>query len=298
MKVLLHYAHRGLLLAALTCYAHAAEFALTQPSPIIASPTLDEASGLAASPQNDTYLWAVNDSGGTPDLHLIRTDGTDCGEVTLINAKNIDWEDIAAFTLDTIPYLLIADTGDNASSRESCTIHIIAEPKLPAAGDKLQGSTTTAWSIVFSYEGGPRDCEAVAVDSINQKIILISKRTSPPELFELPLRVPKKRGKIIAEKRGTVLTKSLAAHFLPFGNQPVGLDISTDQKLAAIVTYYSVFLFPRDPKETWEQAFAKKPITLPPHGLKQAESIAFSKDASLIHVISEGENQPLITYHR
>jgi len=297
-KFMAHLAHRALLISALITQAHAADFILSEARPIVESPAINEASGLAASPKDDTFLWAINDSGGTPDLHLLKSDGTDCGKVTLTNAKNVDWEDLASFTLDGKSYLLIADTGDNASTRESCTLHIIPEPKLPAAGEKLSGTATSAWNIVFSYEGGPRDCEAVAVDSINQKIILISKRTSPPEIFELPLRAPQKRGKIIARKSGIVLTNSPSAHFLPFANQPVGLDISVDQSLAAIATYYSVFLFPRAPKETWAQAFAKKPITLTPHGLKQAESIAFSKDASQIHLISEGKTLPIRSYKR
>jgi len=293
-----YLAYLAFLITALIIPIRAADFKVSEARPIVKSPAINEASGLTASPKDDSFLWAINDSGGTADLHLLKSDGTDCGKVTITNAKNVDWEDLASFTLDGKSYLLIADTGDNASAREFCTLHIVPEPKLPAAGEKLSGTATSAWNIDFSYEGGPRDCEAVAVDSINRKIILISKRTSPPEIFELPLRAPQKRGKIIARKCGIVLTKSPSAHFLPFANQPVGLDISVDQSLAAIVTYYSVFLFPRGPKETWAQAFAKVPITLIPHGLKQAESIAFSKDASKIHVISEGKNLPIVGYQR
>jgi len=279
-------------------HAAAGDFTLAAGKPLVASAALTEASGLAVSPTNNEFLWAINDSGATPDLHLLRIDGTDYGKVTLTNSKNIDWEDLASFTLDGKTYLLVADTGDNRSSRESCTLYILPEPQLPPAGEKLTGSATIAWSIVFTYEGGPRDCEAVAVDPISEKIILVSKRTKPPEIYELPLRARENGGQIVAKKIGSTLTDSPAARFIPFANQPVGLDLSGDGSQAAIVTYYAVFLFPRSPKETWAEAFAKKPHTLAPHGLPQAESIAFGGGGKQIYLISEGKNKPVISYQR
>jgi len=289
-----------LLLIGNTIFAHAAagDFMLSAAKPLIASAALTEASGLAVSPKNNQFLWAINDSGGTTDLHLFRTDGSDSGKVTLINSKNTDWEDLASFTLDGKAYLLIADTGDNRGSRNSCTLYILPEPALPATGGKLSGTATSAWSLEFTYEGGPRDCEAVAVDSSRQKIILVSKRTIPPEIFELPLRASANPESLMAKKVGMTDTNSPAARFIPFANQPVGMDFSEDGSLAAILTYYSVFLFQRNSKETWAEAFAKKPRILAPHGLPQAESLAFSRDGQQIHLISEGQNQPIITYQR
>ena len=84
--------------------------------------------------------------------------------------------------------LLAAAAGDNSSKRESCTLHILHEPALPVAGVKLAATVTAAWQIQFCYEGGPRDCEAVAVDTKAGQILLISKRTEPPEVYQLPLR--------------------------------------------------------------------------------------------------------------
>lgn len=81
--------------------------------PKIQSPAIKEASGLAISPTDAAFMWVINDSGAAPELHLAGTDGTDRGKVTLKGVKNIDWEDLASFTLDGKPYLLVADTGDN-----------------------------------------------------------------------------------------------------------------------------------------------------------------------------------------
>ena len=264
--------------------------------PKLQSPAVNEASGLAISSANPNFMWIVNDSGGTPDIHLAGTDGTDHGKVILADTRNIDWEDLASFTLDGQNYLLVADTGDNGSKRESCTLHILREPTLPAVGQKLAATVTVAWQIHFCYEGGPRDCEAVAVDAKAGKIILISKRNEPPEVYQLPLRPPANSGILTATRLGPTAVRSPLNALIPFQNQPTGLAITADHSLAAVVTYYSIFLFPRRPEESWADAFAKPPTALQPHLLGQAESVTFSKDGKSLYSLSEGRSSPIARY--
>lgn len=243
-------------------------------------------------------MWVINDSGGTPDLHLAGTDGTDRGKLTVKGVKNLDWEDLAPFMLDGKPYLLVADTGDNNAQRETRAFHILREPALPAAGKNLDATATPAWQVQFRYEGGPRDCESVAVDAKAGKILFISKRTAPPEVYELPLRAPAKKGILTARPIGRTSVKSPGGDLFAFSNQPTGLDISADGTLAAVVTYYGVFLFPRVPAESWADAFSRKPLPLAPHRLGQAESVAFSKDGKTIFAISEGRDSPIARYRK
>ena len=266
--------------------------------PTLRSPAINEASGMAHSPTRRDVLWIINDSGNTPDIHLAGTDGSDFGKLTVKDTPNIDWEDLASFTLDGKPYLLVADTGDNASRRDSCVIHILREPKLPAAGKQLALTSSPAWSIRFRYEDGPRDCEAVAVDAKGEKIILISKRTKPPVVYELPLRPTGKRGIMTAKRIGTTEVKPAGGSLIPFFDQPTGLDISADGSFAAVITYQRVFLFPRADDESWADAFAKTPQALPPHRLGQAESVAISPDGATIRAVSEGAKSPIRIYHR
>lgn len=261
------------------------------------APEVTEASGLAISSANPPFMWLINDSGGTPEIHLTGTDGTNRGKVTLKGVANTDWEDLAAFSLHGENYLLVADTGDNASQRQSCVLHILREPALPGAGKQLAATATPAWQIQFQYEGGPRDCEAVAVDAKAGKIILLSKRTNPPEVYELPLR-PAKSGLQTARKIGQALVKAPEHSVVPYRNQPTGLAIAADHSLAAVVTYYGVFLFPRQASESWADAFAKPATMLEPHLLPQAEAVALSKDGKRIHVASEGRDSPLRIYQR
>jgi hypothetical protein len=266
--------------------------------PELQAPAIAEASGLAISTADPRFMWIINDSGGTPDIHLAGTDGSYRGKVTLKDTKNTDWEDLASFSLDGNHYLLVADTGDNQSKRDSCTLHVLREPELPADGRNLAVTAPPAWRIQFRYDGGPRDCEAVAVDAKAGKIIVISKRTQPPEVHELPLRPPAARGIVTARKIGTSEVKSPMASLIPFRDQPTGLDIAADSSLAAVVTYHGVFLFPRKPDENWAQAFAKPPAALPPHLLAQAEAVAFAKDGRAVYAISEGRNSPIVSFQK
>ena len=263
----------------------------------IQSPDILEASGLAISPTNPALMWVINDSGGKPDIHLVGIDGSDRGKVTLRDTENLDWEDLASFTLDGKPYLLVADIGDNNAKRESRTFHILREPALPAAGGKIAGTVRSAWQIQFRFEGGPRDCESAAVDVTAGKIIFISKRDTPPLVYELPLRAPAKPVIQTARPLARAPVDSAGAHPL-FSNQPTGLDISADGSLAAVITYSGVFLYPRKPGRSWAEAFSEKPTALPPHGLGQAESVAFSKDGKTIHAISEGKASPIARYQK
>jgi hypothetical protein len=280
------------LLAAATLAAEPA-FVVQPGDAKLTSPAVTEASGLAASPSAEGFLWMVNDSGGTPEIHLAQTDGTPRGAVTVADAVNKDWEDLAAFTFNGTPHLLIADTGDNGSARKTCNLYIVREPKLAAEGETLSGKASILWQITFTYEDGPRDCESVAVDVENAKVILVSKRTEPPGVYELPLKPAKNA---IARKIGATETKAPGIVSVPFANQPTGMDFSADHRKAVIVTYLGVFLFQREEKESWADAFAKKPEVLAPHKLAQAEAVAFSRDGKSIFAVSEKPNSPIVRY--
>jgi hypothetical protein len=261
------------------------------------APAIKEASGLAPSLRSDDALWLINDSGAPANLHLINTDGSDRGSLALSNTINRDWEDLAAFTWKDKPHLLIADTGDNAAQHPSCTLIIVEEPPLPAPGKTLAGTITPAWTIRFGYPDGPRDCEAVAVDAAAGKILLVTKRDTPPRIYQLPLR-PSGNDVQTATFLGTTQVTPPPGTLHPFGAQPTALDLSPDGKSAALLSYIGIFHFPRQPGETWQAALARKPAMLEPHRLQQAESLAFSKNGKSLITLSEGNRSPILTYQK
>lgn len=276
----------------------ATKFGVSPERPMMEVPSISEASGIVVSRKNPRYYWIINDSGAPAEIHLVQADGTPRGKITLKDARNVDWEDLAIFEWNDASWLLVADTGDNDSKRDFCTLHILREPALPKPDQKLDARLSIDWQIRFRYEGGPRDCESVAVDAAARKILLLSKRTSPPELHELPLLKPEKRGIQITRRLGSTIVDAPIESNIPFRNQPTAMDIAADQSFAAVVTYYGVFVFPKAPAESWPQAFARKPLSPGPHLLAQAESVAISPDGKRIITLSEGKKTPIVTYLR
>jgi hypothetical protein len=292
----------GILGVSLAVWGHAEEvgkstFVREMEAPRLKSKEVDEASGLAFSGRDGKFLWMINDSGAQPVLHLAGTDGSDRGKVKLSDATNVDWEDLSSFKLDGVPYLLVADTGDNNSVRTDCVLYVVKEPVLPPDGALLDGELKVEWKIPFTFEDGPRDCESVAVDAQAGKVILVSKRTKPPVVYELPLR-PKESNAVAKRLAETSVRPPKGTPPLPFIAQPTGMDISPDGSLAAVVTYYGVFVFPRSGKEGWREAFAKEPVILTPHGMAQAESVAFSPDGKKLLLVSERGDDRIVTYAR
>lgn len=250
---------------------------------------LEELSGAAASPTDPESVWVLPDGGAGPWIWKLGGSGSVFAKVRIEGVRNVDWEDMDSFLWRGKPWLLLADTGDNLARRQTVSLHILPEPT---------GETTSAriaWTILLRFPDGPRDCEAVAVDAADSKVLLIGKRTRPPMAYEVPLRPP--AGVIITARRlGPVNLPPESILFGPYAAQPTGLAISPDGRLAAVLTYARVHLFPRAAGVTWAEAFASKPVSLARHGLAQAEAIAFSADGGSVLVFSEGRGEPVKRY--
>lgn len=269
----------------------------------IGTPLVDEASGFAVSRRDATLLWTHNDSGGQPVLYALGTDGHLRGTLRLAGVGNYDWEDVAAFELDGRAWLLVAETGDNNAVRHDCALYIIAEPDPATLSPDRELTVPIAWRIPVSYPGGPRDCESVAVDAPARLVYLISKRTSPPVVYSLPLTAPAGTAPVaqpVVDLANIPAPSGPAAQFnLPGGRYrswPVGLDISRDGRRAVVLTYGEPYVYERREGETWAQAFARPALQLPAHNLLQAEAVCFSPDARTIYVTTEGKSPPIVRY--
>ncbi|MET0262444.1 MAG: hypothetical protein ABW223_06075 [Rariglobus sp.] len=265
-----------------------------------------ESSGLATSRYDSRLLWTHNDSGGQPVLYAIEPNGTKRGDLRITGIPHRDWEDLASFKLDGRSWLLIADTGDNGNKRTDCALYIVAEPEPGDLSPTTELTATVAWKIPVRYLDGPRDCEAVAVDARAGLVYLLAKRTAPHGLYTLPLRIPAD-GVIpaampVAQLPSALLPQPTASQRLlpiPTGRyraQPTGMDFAPDGSAAVIVTYGDVLVFPRRKNEKWETALLRDPAVLVPHGLAQAEGVAFGADQKTIYVSSEGASSGIMRY--
>jgi hypothetical protein len=262
----------------------------------IAVSDIVEASGLAQSTLRPGRLWIVNDGGSPPVLHAIGTNGASEGSLTLDASANVDWEAMASFELDGKSWLLVADTGDNEAGRDTNTLYVVEEPPFTRNTDAVK---PPAWSVSFRWPDGPRDCEAVAADAANERILLLSKRSIPAMLYELPLR-PASDGVITATRLGpvdslpqpTAEDLARAARMRNWHWQPTAMDIAPDGRAAVILTYRAVYHFDRANDEPWIEALREPTAVIDLGGIREAEAIAFVDDGSVL-VTVEAPNAPL-----
>ncbi len=255
---------------------------------------IDEASGLARSQREPGILWTMNDSGKAL-LYALDTTGKRVGRVELNKSDNRDWEDLASFELDGEPYLLVADIGDNDRRYKKRTLYIAKEPRTD------EDKTRVDWEIDFEYPNGPRDAEAAAVDIDNERVLILSKRDIPPALYELPLRGGGD-GKVTATWLGTIDSLPRPSRrdveFAPQTKdwhwQPVGMDISEDNRAAVILTYRAVYYYLRRPGQDWFDALNSRPVRIGLGNFRDAEAVAFGDAARTVYVTGEGRHPRLL----
>lgn len=102
--------------------------------------TLSEVSGITTVPNSD-LIWMINDSNNRPILFGVNSKGKTEREI-LVNAKNIDWEDL---TSDVEGNIYIGDFGNNENERKNLRILKIDKKYL----DK---KTAEVEEIEFEYE--------------------------------------------------------------------------------------------------------------------------------------------------
>jgi hypothetical protein len=262
---------------------------------LILDGTIDETSGLAASPTHRDTLWLLQDGGNGPLLHAITRRGSRLASVRVARVRNTDWEDLDAFTWDDRAWLLIADTGDNGGLRRTLQLHAVPEPEAIVDG----GTLHPAWSIAFRWPDGPRDCEAVAVDPKANEVLLISKKRNPAQLFAVPLRPT--RSVVTARLLGTLAPPTDATSTAgkgdaraALGRQVTAADLSPDGRTLAVLTYDRLLLYARAPGEPWSRAVSRPPRTQPLPWLHQAEGVAWMRDGKGLIATGEFSPAPLV----
>lgn len=277
------------------CARHEAGEPGSELSGMLIDSQLDEISGLAASRRHPGVLWMIDDGGNPERLFAVADDGERLATFRIEGVTKTDWEDLAAFRLDGRNYLLIADTGDNGGLRRSLQLHVIEEP---AALENAR--LRPAWSIAFRWPDGARDCEAVAVDAANGRILLISKKRQPPELFTLPLR-PSDTGLLTARRSGALAgvpqPSEEALKRKPrtarLQSQVTAADVSPDGRTLAVMTYRYLLLYPRRSGQSWGAAVAASPKITALPWLPQAEALGWAADGRSLYATGEFVPAPL-----
>lgn len=239
---------------------------------VVEDTALSELSGLARGAGAE--LWAINDSGSLPRLYRLDGDGADLGRVALHGVYLRDSEDLAVLEEDGRRWLLIGDIGDNRAARGEVTVHAVAEP-----GDGAEHAEI-AWSVTFRYPDGARDAEAMAVDTRDGSLLVLSKREPRPALYRVSLAERDAAEPRMAERLALLPRGALSA--------PVtGMDLSPDGRCLAVLTYAGLHVWERAPDESWAEVLARPARDLPMPRLAKAEGVSFAADADTLWVGSE-----------
>lgn len=238
---------------------------------------LNESSGLASSNLSDEVLWSLNDSGDSARIFALSTSGAALGQWRINVANPTDWEAMDSFVIGDKAYLLLADVGDNLRWRPFVSVLVVEEPEL---GSNTEKSLEPVWQQNFRYPNGPRDCEAVAVDSNRREILFLTKRHVPNELYRMPLEQIKTRNDTVyvAEKIADIDSiprlnrgeEDLFGDVAPYMGMPTGMSISGSNLL--VTTLKDAYLLNRN-----DLSQPARAIRLPYIG--QREAITFARNA-------------------
>ncbi len=240
-----------------------------------------ESSGAAYASWQPDAFWTHNDDDEHGRLFLVSFDGKTRARFDLVDTKAFDWEDICAFERDGQKYLLLGDIGDNLTRRENLVLHLVREPEAESVSETPQALAVEK-SIRFVYEDGSHDCEALAVDSQRNVVMLITKEVAEEcSLFELSLD---------ADTNTVSTAKRIARLKIPF---VTAMDIAPDQKRLSILGGQHVFEYERADGELWADGLRRMPRRYRLPKMAQAEALAYVNQGQSVLVTSEGKNEPL-----
>ncbi|MFN8027225.1 MAG: PE-PGRS family protein [Acidimicrobiia bacterium] len=258
----------------------------------VANASIDEASGIAASRLVDDVYWVHNDSGNPAEVYAVGANGANLGTDAVSGANNVDWEDIAVGPGPTpnVPFLYLADIGDNTKTRATVDVYRMLEPTVNPAAPT--GGTLTAEKLTFTYPDGAHDAEAFMVDPISGQLYIVTKAPSSAQVFRAPVNLP--------AGSTTVLTQvaTIGFGFLP--GLVTGADITPQGDTVALRTYTHVLMYQRPKDQPLEAAFSQQVClgatpglgTAPTQEL-QGEAIGFTRSGKGYVTIAEGTNQYL-----
>jgi len=264
----------------------------------ITSSEITESSGIAASGCAENVFWTHNDSGDDAYLFAINERGEKLGTYKIANAKNNDWEDIAAFKDRTgACFLYIGDIGNNERTKSEMTIYKVREPKI-AGTDKSSSKknpieTENAEAIRFIYPDIRRDAETLMIHPQTGDIYVLSKS------FSQPSGVYKLDANYDLNKTNTL--KKIADFAVPA--VPNGLltggDISPDGRRIILCDYFNGYeiMLPEEAKD-FDEIWRQTPQIVDLGAREQGEAICYSVDGKSVFATSEKKNQPFIEAKR
>jgi hypothetical protein len=142
----------------------------------ISDPRIHESSGLAASDRHPGYFYTLNDMGNSPEVFLLRADGSTAAVLTLRGATNNDWEDLAV--ADGRVY--VGDIGGGKTDRSTIDVLVFDEP------EELVDSSPSWSPVELTYPDGAHNAEALLVHPGTDRIYIVTKDPLDGGIYAAP----------------------------------------------------------------------------------------------------------------
>jgi hypothetical protein len=187
---------------------------------------LAEASGVAASRNNDNVLWVHNDSGNPAVVYAIDTQGRYLGKYNL--PGNIDNEDIAIGPgpVANVSYLYVGDIGDNSANRSGSSairVYQIPEPLVYTTQFTNPVTRTPKGSrtVFLSYPDGPRNAESMFVDPVTGDLFILTKESTSRVYTATKAQMDANSSNVLTFVRSLSFTTPSGADISAAGNEIV-----------------------------------------------------------------------------
>lgn len=254
---------------------------------------INEASGMAASRKNPHVLWVHNDSGDSPRVFAIHTDGTLLGTYSLSGADATDWEDMAIGPgpVEGVDYLYLGDIGDNDEDRSDIKVYRVAEPVVDANQAPVTTTLTGVETIVLQYPDGARDAETLMIDPPTRDLYIISKREIPSRVYRAAYPQSTTSTTVMEYKISLPWGLAAGGDISPDGSEVIVRGVVNNDDIAALWQKSGG-------TELW-QAFANTPCNVALLSEPNGEAICFVKGfACGYFTVSEKKNQPIYFFQR
>ncbi len=283
---------------ALSACSDASHAGVPTTASIIDDRHIDESSGLARSQRVDDLLWTLNDSGGAAELYGLDRQGHRRVTLAITGATNLDWEDLASYRHDGKPYLLIGDMGDNQAVRQTTTYYRVEEPQVAPGPGPHSLSVRPDAIYTLRYPDGPRDAESLAVDGVENKAYVLSKRNAMPRLYRFDLGTAAAIGTSAAmEALGQIQIPRVTARVWNHAsrhNWVTTMDFDDGLSRAYVGGLLHGYFYDRADGESWAQALAREPRAFDLPDYPQIEAATFERgSSSRLYITSEQLPAPL-----
>ncbi len=254
---------------------------------------LDEASGVVTSPSHPGVLWMHNDSGDTARVFAVSTSGGDLGQLALPGIEAVDWEDISAGPCPDLsgPCIFVADTGDNALSRDGIVVYAFPEPDVDVEHPLPDGATASkVWTFPLHDADGPVNIEAFVVLPDASAMVFYEKTNTLARIFKYAA----------PWTPDTLETLEVTRTFTPPGsvfggaNLPTGADVHTTGTRLLLRTYGGVFEAELKDGLTADTVDGSDfvEVAVNPADEPQGEAVGYDEDGTGYFLVSETAGGP------